>query len=245
MLPEAAVCAQQIPAGTALPVMLNSTLDVKKDKPGRKISARVMQEVRLPNGASIPAGARVFGTILQVSASGATGSRLVVKFDQLNLRGQTLSLMTSLRAVASMTEVFDAQLPTNTFDEYGTSIADWTTVQVGGDAVYRGNGQVISWDNRVVGSATLGGAVTARLTAVPDRGCRGAVEGNDREQALWVFSTSACGVYGFPELKIAHAGRTDPVGEIVLESPVNVQVRGGSGLLLRVIAPTDVSASTQ
>src|SRR6516165_11220151 len=138
VLSEAAFCGEQIPAGTALPVMLGSTLDARKDKPGRKISARVMQEVRLPNGTSIPSGARVFGTILQVSAQGAnSGSRLVVKFDQLHLRGQTLSLMTSLRAVASMTEVFEAQLPTNTFDEYGTSIADWTTVQVGGDAVYR------------------------------------------------------------------------------------------------------------
>ncbi len=243
VLSEAAFCAQHIPPGTALPVMLNSTLDAKKDKRGRKISARVMQEVRLPNRGSIPAGARVIGHVLQVSSpTGTSGSRMVVKFDQLNSRGRTISLTTSLRAVASMTEVFDAQLPTNTFDEYGTSIADWTTVQVGGDAVYRGDGKVISWDNRVVGSATIGGDVTAKLTAVPDRGCHGAIEGNDREQALWVFSTTACGAYGFHELKIAHAGRTDPVGEIVLESPVNVQVRGGSGLLLRVIAPTDVSA---
>lgn len=246
VLSEAAMCAQQIPAGTALPVMLNSTLDAKKVTPGRKISARVMQEVRLPDGASIPAGARATGHVLQVTgATGTSGSRLVVKFDQLNSRGQTLPLIMSLRAVASMTEVFDAQLPTNNFDEYGTSIADWTTVQVGGDAVYRGDGKVISWDNRVVGTATVAGDVTAKLTAVPERGCRGPIDGNDREQALWVFSTTACGAYGFGELKIAHAGRTDPVGEIVLESPVNVQVRGGSGLLLRVIAPADASASRQ
>jgi hypothetical protein len=239
VLAEAAVCAQQIPAGTALPVMLSSTLDAKKDKPGRKISARVMQEVRLPNGTSIPAGARVVGHILHVNAPTAnSGSRLVVKFDQLSSRGHPVPLTTSLRAVASMTEVFEAQLPTSTFDEYGTSIADWTTVQVGGDAVYRGAGQVISPDNRVVGSATVGGDVTAKLTAVPDRGCRGAIDSNEPEQSLWVFSTTACGTYGFPELKIVHAGRTDPVGEIVLESPGNVHVRGGSGLLLRVISPT-------
>jgi hypothetical protein len=238
-LSGAALCAQQIPAGTALPVMLSSTLDAKKDKPGRKISARVMQEVRLPGGASIPAGARVVGHILQVSsATPASASRLVVKFDQVDSRGHSFPLTTSLRAVASMTEVFEAQLPTNNFDEYGTTIADWTTVQVGGDAVYRGNGTVISPDNRVVGSATVGGSVTAKLMAVPDRGCRGAIDGDDREQALWVFSTTACGAYGFPELKIAHTGKSAPVGEIVLESPVNVQVRGGSGLLLRVIAPT-------
>ena len=245
-LSDAAPWAQQIPPGTALPVMLSSTLDAKKDKPGRKISARIMQEVRLPKGTSIPTGARVVGRVLQVNAPAATSdSRLVFGFDQLNWRGHSVRLTTSLRAVASMTEVFDAQLPTSNFDEYGTSIADWTTIQVGGDAVYRGDAKVISPDNRVVGSATVGGDVTAKLTAVPDRGCHGAIDGNEREQSLWVFSTTACGAYGFRELKIAHAGRTDPVGEIVLEAPINVRVLGGSGLLLRVVAPTAVSATAR
>jgi hypothetical protein len=244
VLSVVAVGAQQIPSGTALPVMLNSTLDARKDKPGRKVSARVMQDVQLPDGARIPAGSHVVGHILQVNGpSAATPSRLVVKFDTLNSRRRSAPLTTSLRAVASMAEVFEAQLPTSNFDEYGTSIADWTTIQVGGDAVYRGDGKVISPDNKVVGSATVGGDVTAKLAAVPERGCRGEIEGNDRAQALWVFSTNACGAYGFPDLKIVHAGRTHPMGEIVLESPTNVHVRGGSGLLLRVIAPASLSAT--
>ncbi len=230
--------AQQIPPGTVLPVMLNSSLDAKKDKPGRKVSARVMQDVRLPDGTKIPAGSHIVGQILRVSGPTANSpSQLALKLDQLNLRGHSVSLTTSLRAIASMTDIFEAQLPTGTFDDYGTTIADWTTIQVGGEAVYRGDGKVISPDNRVVGSATVGGDVTAKLTAVPDRGCRGSIEGNDRAQSLWLFSTSACGAYGFRDLKIAHTGRTSPVGEIGLESPSNVQVRGGSGLLLRVIAP--------
>jgi len=231
VLSVAALSAQQIPAGTTLPVMLNSTLDAQKAKPGQRISARIMQEVRLPDGARIPAGSRIVGHVLQVNGpDAASPSRLAFKFDQLNLCGHVYPLTTSLRALASMTEVFDAQLPTNNFDEYGTSTADWTTIQVGGDAVYRGNGQVISPENKVVGNATIGGDVTAKLSAVPERGCRGAIESNDREQALWVFSTSACGAYGLPRLRIAHAGRTDPAGEIVLESTTNVLVRGGSGL---------------
>ena len=237
ILSAAPFSAQQIPAGTALPVMLDSSLDARKDKPGRKISARIMQQVQLPDGARIPSGARIVGHILRVNGMSATfGSQLVFKFDQLDSHGHSITLTTSLRAVAAMTEVFEAQLPTNNFDEYGTSIADWTTVQAGGDAVYRGNGTVISPDNRVVGSATVGGDVTAKLAAVPDRGCRGSIEDNDRPQSLWVFSTSACGAYGFADLKIAHAGRTEPMGEIALEAPANVRVRAGSGLLLRVIA---------
>jgi hypothetical protein len=237
-------CAQQIPAGTALPVMLNSSLDARKDKPGREISARVMQEVHLPEGAKIPAGSHIVGHIVRVEGPSASSpSRLAVKFDTLNSRGRSVPLTTSLRALASMTEVFEAQLPTSNFDEYGTSIADWTTVQVGGDAVYRGDGKVISPDNRVVGSATVGGDVSAKLAAVPERGCRGPIDGNDRAQALWVFSTTACGAYGFSDLKITHAGRTSPQGEIALESPTNVQIRGGSGLLLRVVVPASLTVS--
>ncbi|MGO9519996.1 MAG: hypothetical protein ACLPND_23415 [Candidatus Korobacteraceae bacterium] len=244
ILCAAPASAQQIPAGTALPVMLNSSLDASKDKPGRTISARIMQQIQLPDGTKIPSGARIVGHILRVnSLSPASGSQLVLKFDQLNSRGQSTTLTTSLRAVANMTVVFEAQLPTSNFDEYGTTIADWTTVQVGGDAVYRGDGTVISPDNRVVGSATVGGDVTAKLTAVPDRGCRGSVEDNDRPQSLWVFSTSACGAYGFSDLRIAHAGRTDPLGEIALEAPANVRVRAGSGLLLRVIASSSLPAA--
>ncbi len=241
ILSAAPLSAQQIPAGTALPVMLNSSLDAGKDKPGRKISARVMQQIQLPDGAKIPSGAHIVGHILRVNGLSATsGSRLVFKFDELNSRGHSITLTTGLRAVATMTEVFEAQLPTNNFDEYGTSIADWTTVQVGGDAVYRGGGTVISPDNQVVGSATVGGDVTAKLTAAPDRGCRGSIEDNDRPQSLWVFSTSACGAYGFRDLRIAHAGRTDPLGEIALEAPANVRVRAGSGLLLRVVASSSL-----
>jgi hypothetical protein len=236
--------SQQIPPGTALPVMLNSSLDARKDKPGRKITARIMQQVQLPGGTNIPVGSHIVGHVLRVDAAAATSpSRLALKFDTLDSRGRVVPLTTSLRALASMTEVFEAQLPTNNFDEYGTTTADWTTVQVGGDAVYRGDGKVRSPDNQVVGSATIGGDVTARLTEAPDRGCRGSIEGNDREQSLWIFSTSVCGVYGFPDLTIAHAGRTNPLGEIVLESPTHVQVRGGSGLLLRVVNPASTTAA--
>jgi hypothetical protein len=245
VLSAAALPAQQIPVGTALPVMLNSTFDAKKEKPGQRITARIMQDVPLPGGDRIPAGSRVVGRVLAVSGpTAASGSRLVLKFDRLSIHGRSSPITTNLRAIASMTEVFDAQLPTNNFDEYGTSIADWTTIQVGGDAVYRGNGQVIAADNRVVGTATIGGDVTAKLTAVPDRGCRGSMGGNDSEQALWVLSTSACGAYGFRDLKIVHAGRTPSVGEIMLESTGNLMVRGGSGLLLRVDRLISAPANT-
>jgi hypothetical protein len=42
VLSATTVSAQEIPAGTALPVMLNSSLAAKKSMPGEKISGRLM-----------------------------------------------------------------------------------------------------------------------------------------------------------------------------------------------------------
>jgi hypothetical protein len=42
--------AQELPAGTALPVMLNSAIDAGRVTPGATIKARLMQDVILPSG---------------------------------------------------------------------------------------------------------------------------------------------------------------------------------------------------
>jgi hypothetical protein len=85
-----------------------------------------------------------------------------------------------------------------------------------------------------VGEPTPNG-VLVRVSGKPGTKCRGEIEGNDRPQALWLFASDACGTYGFADLAITHAGRTNPVGEFTLASEHgNVNVRAGSGMLLRV-----------
>lgn len=241
VLSSAAAAAQEIPDGTVLPVMLVSTLDARHDRPGRTITGRIMQAVPLPDGASLPQGSRIIGHVVAASpATAGSPSHLVIRFDRIVTKGRPIPIAAHLRALASMNEVFEAKMPTNAWDDYGTSPSDWNTVQVGGAGVYRGNGQVVSGD-QVVGHATDYGAVTAKLIAVPQGGCRA----SDTEQAVWIFSPWACGTYGFNDLKIVHAGKTDPIGQIELESSRDVHVLAGSGWLLKIEFPASQPRASQ
>ncbi len=227
------IAQESIPPGTILPLRLNSKLNSKKAKPGQAVSASVMQDVPLPNASRIRAGAKVTGHVVDVKPASATSAAAIsLRFDTLVASKLRTPLVTNLRAMASMMAVHDAQLPENGPDR-GTSENSWTTDQIGGEVVYRGGGPVAN-GFRVVGKPAPNG-VLVHLRSRADGRCRGEVEGNDQLQALWVFSSDACGTYDLPEVSITHAGRSDPVGQITLASDnKDFEVGAGSGLLLRV-----------
>lgn len=223
-----------IPAGTVLPIQLNDSLSSRKSKPGQVISGRIMQDVPLTSGSAIRSGARVTGHIVNVTPAANGGhAEISVVFDAIQLHHSAIAVTTNLRALASPLEIDDAQLPLYGGDR-GTPSTAYTTVQVGGEVVYRGGGHVVQGET-VVGEPVYGG-VLVTLRATEGKPCRGAVDGTNRLQALWLFSSDACGVYGYPQVAITHAGRTDPVGQIVFSSTDgrDLNIRAGSGMLLRV-----------
>jgi hypothetical protein len=223
--------ANSIPAGTILPVSLNSTVSSAKCHRGQTVTARVMQYVPLADGTVIRAGAKVVGHVVDVTpAAGGSSATLTMKFDALESRQGRVLIRTNLRAIASFMAVDEAQIPTEGPDR-GTPDTAWITEQVGGDTVYRGGGPVEGVSGKV--GVPVAGGVLSHLTANADRGCRAEVEANDALQALWVFSSDACGVYGMSNLQIRHAGRES--GEIVLGSAKGkLVVPRGTGMLLRV-----------
>jgi hypothetical protein len=227
----------QIPFGTILPVQLNSSLRSDKAKAGQQISARVMQDVPLLGGRKIHAGVKVIGHV--VSARPAVDGMMAdlsFQFDTLAMGKQRFAMTTNLRALATMMDVSEAQIPESGPDR-GTSENEWTTDQIGGEVVYRGGVVAHGWN--IVGSSAGGSGVLVHLTSRPGTRCRGDTSANDEMQPLWVFSSDACGLYDLPNLTLAHAGRTDPVGQIkLLSDKGNVKVPGGSGMLLRVNGTT-------
>jgi len=225
-----------IPSGTILPVRLNSTISSAKSKPGQIITGRIMQNVPLPSGMLIRAGSKVIGHIVEVTpATAGAPARISLQFDKLISSDQTIPVTTNLRAVAGFMQILNAQTPETGPGE--SDVFDWlTTIQIGGDTVYGVGGPVAAADNanQIIGKSVPGG-VLAQVRAKEGTNCRGPVDGNDSPQALWVFSSDACGAYGLAHVSIAHAGRTDPAGVIVLASDNgNVKLPAGTGMLLRV-----------
>lgn len=218
--------AQNLPAGTALPLAVGTTLTAKGSKAGQKIDGKLMQDLRLPSGAVIKSGSHVSGHVVSVKKPGAGGSNIVVQFDQLQDEHNAIPLNVSVRAVAGSKSVFNAGLPAgnSTNDEASVS---WVTRQIGGEYVFRGRGYLASGRGKV--GVWDGRGVWGKLQAADN--CEDSQINTDI-QALWVFSTIACGVYDLPDTTLAHAGNTPPMGQITLQSTKNVEIHGGSGWLL-------------
>ena len=216
--------AQQIPSGTILPTMLDNTLDSSSTKPGQQISAKLRQDVSLPNGQKMKRNAKVLGHVVRVS--GGNPASITVQFDRVEMGKSPVSIALTLRALASMEVVSDAKIPPNPNSGYGTTSWDWNMLLIGGQAAFNGQRVVKSQDGKVVGKVVEPGAIAGEPMANPVGGCTA----SSTEQAFWLFSTDACGAYGYKDLTIEGSGNS---GQIVLQSPQKIVIHSGSGWLLQ------------
>jgi hypothetical protein len=211
--------AELIPAGTIVPVTLNSNLRSDKSESGDAITATIMQDVPLGAGNTLRAGSKVTGHVIEAvtPGRGSDESRISFQFDRIHFGNETVPITASLRALASVMEVDAVLVPKSggTEDYSG----NWSLTQIGGDQVSYGQG----------GPVTLGSQAVATYTSP------GVSAGGILPQALWLFSANAFGTYGFGHLQIARTGLTEPADEVTLTSNRKVlKVGKGSAMLLRV-----------
>jgi hypothetical protein len=227
--------APQIPAGTILPASLENGLKAQDARKGDVVELRIRQDVPLPHGDKIPARSKVTGYVASSERdSDGTGLRLSLRFDKLEYHDKTVAIVTSLRAMASLQAVRWSQMPMSGADG-GTPPGWGTTVLVGGDIRYGDGGKVRTASKLVVGKGVRGG-VLVHVRANPENDCEGPVNGDDHPQALWVFSSGACGLYDLDGVTMARNGRSDPLGEITLSfEKEGKKLPSGTGLLLRVV----------
>lgn len=224
--------ASAIPAGTILPIQIQKTISVNEARSGETIEARIMQEVPLPDGEKLKARSVVKGSIVSSENDNEDpGVKVTLKFDQIADRQATLQVTTYLRAIASVRAVRAAQL-SHSGGDIGTPSGWADTVLIGGDVRYGDGGVVRNKTKETVGKGVLGG-VLVHVRANPARGCDGAPRGADSLQALWVFSSAACGVYDLDGVKIARFGRGTPIGEIALHfDKDSAKLEAGTTMLL-------------
>jgi hypothetical protein len=234
--------AEPIPAGTIIPISLNSTLRSDKSGSGAPITATVMQDVPLNTGKTLRKGSTVTGHVVEATApgKGSDESRISFQLDQVRLDNLTIPITTNLRAVASKTAVL-AATPQLTSSDYADN-----QVQIGGDQISYGSDGPVMVGSQVVGKYTNQG-VLAYAGENLGTSCSGMAKNSGLPQAFWFFSVNACGAYGFGDLKILQSGRTAPFGEVTLASNGKaVKLDKGSAMLLRVdgSGPEEVQART-
>ena len=222
--------AERIPAGTILPVSLNSDLRSDKNESGTAIIATIMQDVPLGRGESLRKGSMLTGHVIEVvtPGRGSDESKISFQLDHIRLGDQTLPITTTLRAVASRSEV-SAATPQLISSEYADN-----TIEIGGDQISYGEGNPVMVGAQVVGKYTRQG-VLANVDQDLATPCRVTIDRKAQPQAFWVFSVNACGAYGFGDLRILRSGRTESPGEVTLASNRKaVKLDKGSAMLLRV-----------
>jgi hypothetical protein len=182
--------------GTILPIQLSSTISLDKAVAGQPICARIAQDVLLENGVVLRRGTKVLGHVVSVTTGNP--ARIAFNFDKIEYsKSNSVAVATNLRALASNLEIESAAMP-QTGSDRGTPSVWWNTVQVGGEGLY-GSGPLMRGE-QVVGHWVWGGGAVGQAEA--NGKCRSEIAGNTREQSLWLFSTDACGIYGYNDVAI-------------------------------------------
>jgi hypothetical protein len=200
--PSGTVPSQSLPPSTAVPVSFVHSVDAKKAKIGDTVTAKTMQAIMLPGGASIDKGTVVIGHVVAVQPfhfdpapyAHQSPSLLSIHFDKLQKGDSVTPISLSVRAIASAIDSRDAAYP-HSHDDTDTlgvmTLIGGTTFSPLDKMIQSGDGDAIGYNRK--------DGVFARLIASgsSDRGTSIHCEATDTEQSVAIFSPDACGLYGF------------------------------------------------
>lgn len=117
-----------VSTGTEIPVVLKHGINSKHIKAGDPVEAKTTQAIRLDADTEFRRDAKLTGRIVSIKP-GTEGEPTAVSlsFDRLVLsNGEQMPVTVAVRAAASPTEAFNAQIPLTGSDE-GTSESAWVT----------------------------------------------------------------------------------------------------------------------
>ena len=204
--------SQSLPQATAVPVRFVHSVDAKKAKAGDTVTAKTMQVILLPGGASIGKGTVVVGHVVAVRPfhfdptpyAHQSPSLISIHFDKLQEGDSVIPVNLSVRAIADTMDSREAAYPHSNADADPLGMM----TLIGGTSYSPLERMIQSDDGDAIGYNRKGG-VFARLIASGSSGRGTSIhcEGTDSEQSVAIFSPDACGVYGFAGDYILESGQ--------------------------------------
>jgi hypothetical protein len=226
----------------AVPVIFSHTIDASKAHIGDRIAARTLQAVLLPDGLTIPKGARVLGHVTEVRPFSfdttpyaiQRPSFLAIRFDNVNGKEASIPVRAWTRALA---DFFDSE---SAFQIHYHDETDGvgTKIQVGGASYTPFDTTVLSSEGNAIEYNRRSGIFARLLPAeYVSRYSTLDCDSTDTEQSVAIFSPDACGLYGFDGIYMTENGRGRSGSTFRLESRIrSVKLAAGSTALLQVTA---------
>jgi hypothetical protein len=220
-----------LPRSTAIPVRFEHSIDTKKAKVGDQVTAKTIQVIVLPDGRSIPKGARLVGHVVALDAfhfdqtpyAHQKPSMLSIHFDKLQSGDAMIPVTLSVRAIANTIDSREAAYP-HSFDDTDHV---GMMILIGGMTFSPLDEMIQSEDGDAIGYNRKNG-VFAKLIASGHCGA------TDTEQSVAIFSPDACGAYGFAGEYLVDSGQ-DGTGTFTLaRRGGTLKLYAGSTALLQV-----------
>jgi hypothetical protein len=232
--------AEEIPSSTAIPVTFTQTIKAGEAAAGSTVTAKTIQVVHLTDGQVLPKGTTLIGHVVksqrlvanQDQSSVQSPSVLSIHFDKIAEKGTSIPVSLSVRAMSNAVESYEGSIPefSNDTDYVGTRVL------IGGDRFDPLQKDVVAANGDVVGVNRKDG-VFAKLQATEsvNRNSSLTCGSTTTEQSVGIFSSSACGLYGFAsgdQLRNQSEGN----GTFALESHTRtVELHAHSAALLQVV----------
>lgn len=221
-----------VPVGTAFPVVFSHTINTADAKIGDTITTKTTQVVILPSGERIPRGSELIGEIVASRPrSSDEPSQLGIRFETLLSAGSKSAIRVRLRAMASFADSYSSRSALVPYDTPDNSLYS----QVGGDTFFPYDA-VHSPRGTVVGKATRDGIFVKLARTSAESNDQIMCDETDTLQSVGIFSSGACGLYGFGDFFLDEAG-TKPDGVIRFHAERHsVKIGRGTLALLQVQA---------
>jgi hypothetical protein len=228
----------KVPLGTALPVRFVRSVDAKTARPGDRVTAKTLQVVMLPGGQRLPKGTLLVGHVVDAQPyhfnpepyAHQKASSISIHFDQIVNGDLSLPVNLSVRALANALQSRWAPRPHYHDETDGAG----TMILIGGDefspfdkTVRDNGGDVIAYNRK--------DGLFARLLPSDDPASKTRLNcsSTSTEQSVAIFSPNACGLYGFGNVSMSHAGRSGSGTFTLVSSGRSITLYAGSTALLQ------------